>query len=64
VPLWIADWRTHLSDREAYVVELRAGRNRPFSETRGDRIPLSEKIATFAADNLIPNCSPPRDLAL
>lgn len=64
LPLWIADWRTHLADRASYVAMLRAGDNRPFTETRGDRIPLSEKIATFAADNLVPDCSPPRDLAL
>lgn len=64
VPMWIADWRIHLSDRAAYVAQLRVGDNRPFTETRGDRIPLSEKIATFAADNLVPDCSPPRDLAL
>lgn len=64
VPMWIADWRIHLADRAAYVALLRAGDNRPFRETRGDRIPLSEKIATFSADNLVPNCAPPRDLAL
>lgn len=64
LPKWLADWRTHLDDRAGYVSVLRSGSNRPFSETRVEGLPLSEKIATFAADNLVPGCSPPRDLSL
>lgn len=65
VPLWIADWRRHIVDRRNYAGALRAGRNEPFGEaTTDDGLPLSEKIATFAQDNLMPSCRPPRDLSV
>jgi hypothetical protein len=64
VPLWLADYRTHISDRRAYTQDLREGVNEPFSETVTEGLPLSEKIATFAADNAIPSCAPPIDLSV
>ncbi|HEU4840790.1 MAG TPA: hypothetical protein VFT09_05080 [Ilumatobacteraceae bacterium] len=62
VPLWEADYRTYLGDRRAFSEGLRAGVNDPFAETTVDGIPISDKIARFAADNHMPACSPPTDL--
>jgi hypothetical protein len=64
IPLWLADYRTYLMDRDDYTNELSSGNNVPFSETQVDGIPLSEKIATFANDNRMPECAPPRDLSV
>ena len=62
VPLWEADYRTYIDDRYTYAEQLRAsGENLPFYET-ADGIPLSERIETFAGDNEMPACAPPRDL--
>ncbi len=38
-----------------------SGENLPFYET-ADGIPISERIETFAGDNEMPACAPPRDL--
>jgi hypothetical protein len=43
---------------------LRAGINDAFAETMIDGLPLSEKLATFAADNYMVSCKPPRDLSV
>lgn len=64
VPLWLADYRTHLADRNDHVALLEEGTNVPFAETQVDGLPLSEKIATFATDNRMPACAPPRDLSV
>jgi len=65
VPLWLADWQRHIGDRRAYTAALRAGRNEAFGETRTDEgLPLSEKIATFAQENEMLSCRPPRDLSV
>jgi hypothetical protein len=62
VPLWEADYRTYLQDRYRYAEQLReSGENLPFYET-ADGIPISERIETFAGDNEMPACAPPRDL--
>jgi hypothetical protein len=64
VPDWAADYRTYLADRRAYADELRtSGENLPFYETAAGTIPISEKVATFAGDNEMPSCAPPRDLS-
>ncbi len=64
VPDWAADYRVYIADRRAYAEELRAtGENRPFYETAAGSIPISEKVATFAGDNEMPSCAPPRDLS-
>ncbi|MGI9031649.1 MAG: hypothetical protein ACR2HP_16965 [Ilumatobacteraceae bacterium] len=62
VPQWEQDYRTYLEDRRRYADVLRSGRNAAFTETAADRIPISDKVATFAGDNDMPSCSPPIDL--
>ena len=62
VPLWEADYRTYLGDRRAFSDNLRAGVNEAFAETVVDGVPISDKIARFAADNHMPACVPPTDL--
>ncbi len=64
IPLWISDYRTYIVDRRAYAEELRLGTNVPFGESIVMGIPLSEKIATFAADNAMTSCKPPMDLSI
>ena len=65
VPEWEADYRSYIEGRRAYASDLRAtGENLPFYEPGADGIPISERIATFAGDNEMPSCSPPRDLSL
>lgn len=64
VPLWIADYRTYIADRRDYAENLRAGKNDPFAETQVEGLPLSEKLSTFAADNLMKSCSAPIDLSV
>ncbi|MDW3212861.1 MAG: hypothetical protein R8G01_02610 [Ilumatobacteraceae bacterium] len=62
VPLWEADYRTYIGDRYRYADQLReTGENLAFYET-ADGIPISERIETFAGDNDMPACAPPRDL--
>ena len=60
VPAWIADYRTLLDDRYAYADKLRAGENVPFTETPVQGVPITERIETFAGDNEMPSCAPPR----
>lgn len=63
VPLWEADYRVYLQDRRNFADQLRAsGENLAFYETAADGIPVSERIETFAGDNDMPACAPPRDL--
>ena len=63
VPQWEADYRTYIGDRRAFTDDLRStGENAPFYETEVSGIPISEKLETFAADNEMPSCAPPRDL--
>ena len=64
IPLWITDYRSYIDDRRAYTKELRLGTNVPFGESIVMGIPLSEKIATFAADNAMTSCKPPMDLSI
>ena len=62
VPQWEAEYRTYLDDRYRYAVQIReSGENLPFYET-ADGIPISERLETFAGDNEMPACAPPRDL--
>jgi hypothetical protein len=62
VPLWENDYRTYIQDRYRYADQLReSGENLAFYET-ADGIPISERIETFAGDNDMPSCAPPRDL--
>ena len=62
IPLWIDEYRTYPADRRTYTEQLReSGENLPFYET-ANQIPISERLATFAADNEMPACKPPLDL--
>lgn len=62
VPMWLDEYDTYVSDRRQYTSELRAsGENLPFYETL-NQVPISERLATFAADNEMPSCKPPFDL--
>lgn len=63
VPQWEADYRTYLGDRREYAAALRAGDDAPFRETAVDGVPLSDRVAVFAADNRMPACAPPNDLS-
>jgi hypothetical protein len=63
VPQWEADYRTYIEDRRTFTETLRdTGENVAFYETEAAGIPISEKIETFAGDNDMPTCAPPRDL--
>lgn len=62
VPLWIADYRTYLDDRQDYVALLRTGSFERFSETQVEGVPISERIGKFSKDNEIRSCIPPFDL--
>ncbi|MEM8620633.1 MAG: hypothetical protein AAGF73_13015 [Actinomycetota bacterium] len=64
VPDWIADYRQLLDDRYAYAERLRAGENVPFTETAVRGVPITERIETFAGDNEMPSCRPPRGSVL
>lgn len=62
VPLWEAEYRIYIQDRYRYADQLReSGENLPFYET-AEGIPISERLETFAVDNDMPACAPPRDL--
>ena len=65
VPMWEDDYRTYLQDRRNYADRLRAsgGEYLPFTETPIEGIPISERIATFAAENEMSACAPPIDLS-
>lgn len=60
VPDWEADYRTLLQNRYDYADRLRAGEDRPFVEAERNGVPITEPIETFAGDNEMPSCSPPR----
>lgn len=60
VPAWEADYRTLLDDRYRYADELRSGQDGPFTETAVEGVPITERIETFAGDNDMPSCAPPR----
>ena len=63
VPLWADEYRTYLGDRRTFTARLRETlENVPFYETGAGGIPISERLETFADDNEMPSCAPPRDL--
>lgn len=64
VGLWLDDYEIYIADRRAYANDLRIGVNNPFAETPIDGLPISEKLATFAADNEMSFCKPPIDLSI
>jgi hypothetical protein len=64
VGLWLDDYEIYIADRREFANNLRAGINERFSETPIEGLPISEKIATFAADNEMSYCKPPIDLSI
>ncbi len=60
VPLWVADYRSLLERRYEYADELRSGENEQFTEPVKNGIPITEPLETFAGDNEMPSCAPPR----
>lgn len=63
VPQWEAEYRTYIGDRRQFTADLRAsGENLAFYETEASGLPISERLETFAADNDMASCAPPRDL--
>ena len=60
VPDWVDEYRTLLEDRYRYADQLRSGQNRPFTETAVNGVPVTERLETFAGDNDMPSCAPPR----
>ena len=64
VSLWLDDYEIYIADRRSFADDLRAGINLQFSETPIKGLPISEKIATFAADNEMSFCKPPLDLSI
>jgi hypothetical protein len=60
VPQWLDDYRTLLADRYRYADRLRAGEDVAFTETAVEGVPITERIETFAGDNEMPSCAPPR----
>lgn len=61
VPRWEEEYRTLLEDRYEYADRLASGDDGPFTETAVRGIPITERIETFAGDNEMPSCAPPRD---
>jgi len=64
VGLWLDDYEIYIADRRSFADDLRNGINLQFSETAIKGLPISEKIATFAADNEMSYCKPPLDLSI
>ncbi|MFM8722027.1 MAG: hypothetical protein ACKOEJ_04820 [Acidimicrobiaceae bacterium] len=64
VGLWLDDYEIYIADRREFSNNLRAGINEQFAETPIEGLPISEKIATFAADNEMSYCKPPIDLSI
>lgn len=63
VPQWEAEYRSYIGGRRTYADDLRAsGENLAFYEPGSEGIPVSERLETFAGDNEMPSCAPPRDL--
>jgi hypothetical protein len=60
VPQWTADYRILLEDRYEYADDLRSGNARAFTETPIQGVPITERLETFAGDNEMPSCAPPR----
>ncbi len=64
VPDWETEYRIYIQNRRDHAAKLReTGQNLPFYEADVD-VPVSERLETFAGDNEMDSCAPPRDLSL
>jgi hypothetical protein len=61
VPDWEADYRIYLENRRDFADDLRGGDNVPFREAETEGIPISERLESFAGDNEMDSCAPPRE---
>lgn len=59
---WLADWRTYLADREAYVLALRSDPDAQLLVSAKDRDQVTEYIDAFARDNRMISCGTPLDV--
>lgn len=59
---WIADWRTYLGDRVAYVAALRADPDARLLVTAKGQEQITEFIDAFSADNRMIACATPIDV--
>lgn len=59
---WLADWRTYLGDRDAYVDALRSDPDAQLLVTAKDREQITEFIDAFSADNRMIACATPIDV--
>ena len=63
VPQWEDEYRRYIAARRDYADDLRrTGDNLAFYEPAESGLPISERLETFAGDNDMPACAPPRDL--
>ncbi len=64
VPQWEDEYRRYVQSRRDYSDDLReSGENLAFYEPATNGLPISERLETFAGDNEMPACAPPRDLS-
>ena len=64
MPQWEDEYRQYIQARRDYADDLRAtGDNLAFYEPATNGLPISERLETFAGDNEMPACAPPRDLS-
>ena len=59
---WLADWDTHLEDRQEYVQNLRADPEARFTESPKAGRQISRAIDSFAEVNSMVSCSTPGDV--
>ena len=57
VEAWLADWETHIADREAWAARLHDGEDPPFVETARGSDRVSEAVDGFAEVNEMPSCA-------
>jgi hypothetical protein len=60
---WLTDWRTYLDDRELYADALREDEDSRLLVSPKDGQHITEYLDAFAADNHMPACSTPLDVA-
>jgi hypothetical protein len=59
---WLADWRTHIQDRQDWADDLRAGDDHAFVETDRGGEQVSNVIDNFAEVNEMESCATPGDV--
>lgn len=62
VTTWLADWRTHIADRQAWAADLRIGDDHAFTESGRGNEPVSTVIDNFAEVNGMDSCATPGDV--